>query len=162
MTMTLTMNFDIRPYEGAGPVTFGMNREEIHAVLGLPNVGRVKPDGTLVEWWDDFSIRYERDTHRMCEMEFTDRFTVHLDGIDLFHDPEALSKLVMADGAPMKGVGAIIFLKLGISTSPQLLDAADAGRTVCIFSRGTWDGVIHRLAPYEETLQTVGISPQPT
>jgi hypothetical protein len=158
MTMTMTMNFDIRPYEGAGPVTFAMNREEIHAVLGLPNVGRVKPDGTLVEWWDDFAIRYERDTRRMCEMEFTDRFAVHLDGIDLFHDPEALSKLVMADGAPMQGMGAIIFLNLGISTRPPLASPEDAGRTVCIFLRGTWDDVLHRLVPYEEQPLSAGIS----
>jgi hypothetical protein len=152
------MNFDIRPYEGAGPVNFGMNREEIHGLLGLPNLGWTMPNGTLVDSWNDFIIRYATDSQRASEIEFAETSGIRFDGIELFRDPNALSKLVTTDGAPLEGVGSIIFLSLGISTSANLVNPKAVERTVCVFSRGKWDRFLSRLVPYEAQPQPAEIS----
>lgn len=152
------MSFNIRSYEGVGPVNFGMNREEIHGLLGLPNLGWTMPNGTLVDSWSDFIIRYATDSQRVLEIEFSDTSELQLDGVDLFRDPEALSKLVLADGAPLQGAGSVIFLNLGLSTSLNLENPKAVERTVCVFSRGKWDRFLSRLVPYQAEPQPAGLS----
>jgi hypothetical protein len=143
------MKFDLRPYDGAGSVHFGMSRAEAHEKLGSPERSWSMRSGNTADSWPDFVIRYDKSSQELVELEFTDTATVEYDGIDLFRDPDAFSKLVNLDGAALKGTGTIILLKLGISMGENLRDPSSSDRTVCLFCRGRWDNAMNRLTPYQ-------------
>ena len=144
------MKFDLRPYDGAGSIRFGMSRAEVHEKQGSPERSWSMRSGNIAESWSDFVIRYDKKSQELIEVEFKDTATVEYEGIDLFRDPDAFSKLLNLDGAPFKGTGTIILLKLGISMGENLRDPSSSGRTICLFCRGLWDNAMSRLTPLEQ------------
>ena len=142
------MKFDLKPYEGAGPLRFSMSREEVHGLLGLPNRSWSMRSGNIAESWPEVVIRYEKETQRIIEMEFKSCAHVECHDINLFEDSDAFRKLVELDGAALQGTGTVVLLRLGISTGDDLGDPTSSDRTVCLFEHGLWDSAIARLTPY--------------
>ena len=153
------MKFDLRPYEGAGCVRFGMIRAEVHEKLGMPEQNWKMRSGNFAEAWSSFVMRYDKTSQELIEMVFTDKATVEYKGINLFLDPDAFAKLVNFDGEALKGTGTIILLKLGISMGENMCDLSSSERTICLFSRGCWDNALSRLKPYQPACENVGNPP---
>ena len=53
--------FDIQPYAGAFPITFGMHREEVHRLLGPPYASNPvwNKTGFAEHYQDGFNIGYD-------------------------------------------------------------------------------------------------------
>ncbi len=138
------MIFDVRPYEGVGPLVLGMSPEGVHAVLGAPLRSGVR-EGERVETYRDFTLAYSA-ANRLIEAAFSSPADVRFEDTNLFTAPDALARLVAADGAPLEGLGSIVFPALGVAVVD--FDSEQGGdRAVLVFERGRWDSITH-LKPY--------------
>ena len=122
-----------------------MTRFEIHLLHGAPKRAGRKPSGETSEYWEDFVVRYHKDTEKLVEIEFYDHASLGYQGLDIYSDVNAFEKLSAFDGNPLIGVGTVVFLKLGLAT--WNLQDVNGPRTVCLFCRGRWDNALARLTP---------------
>lgn len=143
------MKFNLEPYEGAGCIRFGMKRPQLHNLLVAPERSRKIRSGEIEDRWQDFMVRYSQDLEEVVEIAFKDIASIEFKGIDVFVDPDALRKLVSFDGDALLGTGTVVLLNLGIST--WNLDDLSSPRSLCLFCRGRWDNIKHRLTPYVMT-----------
>lgn len=139
------MIFDVRPYEGVGPLVLGMSPEDARTVVGAPLRSAIK-EGERVETYRDFTLAYSGD-NRLIEASFSAPTDVRFEGVNLFATPDVLATLVAADGAPLEGFGSIVFPALGLVVVDFDSDQ-ESDRTVQVFERGRWDSIAH-LKPYE-------------
>jgi hypothetical protein len=140
------MKFNLEPYEGAGCIRFGMKRPQLHKLLVAPERSRKMRSGEIEDRWQDYMVRYSQDAEEVVEIEFKDNASVECKGINVFTDPDAFRKLVSLDGEALLGTGTVVLLNLGIST--WNLDDLSSPRSLCLFCRGRWDDIKHRLTPY--------------
>jgi hypothetical protein len=132
------MVFDVRPYEGVGPLVLGMSPEDARAVVGAPLRSAIK-EGERVETYRAFTVVYSAD-NRLVEASFSAPADVRFRGLSLFSDPRALDVLVAADGGPLESVGFIVFPSIGIVLADFDSDQ-DSDRVVGVFEKGRWDAV---------------------
>lgn len=137
--------FDVRPYEGVGPLVLGMSPDEVHAVLGAP-VRSAISEGARNETYHHLSMAYSAGNEQLIEVAFGSRLDVQFQGVSLFTAPRAVDVLVAADGAPLEGLGFLVFLNLGIALADFDSDQEN-DRAVQVFQRGRWDA-IRSLKPY--------------
>ncbi|HWU52610.1 MAG TPA: hypothetical protein VN153_07310 [Tahibacter sp.] len=138
------MIFDVRPYEGVGPLVLGMSPEDVHAVMGTPLRSAVR-GGERIETYRDFTLAYSA-ANRLIEAVFSSSVDVRFENANLFTTPDALTRLVAADGAPLEGLGSIVFPALGVAVVDFDSDQ-ESDRAVQAFERGRWDSITH-LKPY--------------
>lgn len=139
--------FDIRPYDGAGPLVFGMSPAEVHASLGeQPRNTAWTKEGERDEDYPALSACYTKGTDALVEFALTSTLDVRFQGVSLFTAPNAVEILAAADGAPLEGLGSIVFLALGIAVIDFDSDQ-ESDRVVQVFQRGRWDAIKH-LKPY--------------
>lgn len=131
------IDFDIRSYEGVGPLTFGMTPEEVHAVVGEPRMQRPNPMGQRDERYAGFRVRYAADTDRVCEVTFSTACSVTFEGISLFSETTAVQQLAARDGQALQGLGYLVFPSLGIALADFDSDQ-ESDRAVTVFARGEW------------------------
>lgn len=129
--------FNILPFEGAGPVRFGMTPSEVHECIGEPSSVRTNRFGERDEEYFDVGAGYARSDETLIELGFVSSASVTFRGIDLFRDRRALSMLVEADGAPVQGLGFIVFPALGIALADFFSDQ-ECDRAITVFARGRW------------------------
>lgn len=142
--------FDIRPYDGAGPLVLGMSPAEVHASLGQqPRNTAWTKEGERDEDYPALSACYSKATDTLVEFALTSRLDVRFQGVNLFTTPAALGVLAAADGGPLEGLGSIVFPALGIAVIDFDSDQ-ESDRVVSIFQRGRWDAIKH-LKPYAPT-----------
>ncbi len=136
--------FEIRPFEGALPILFGMPRDEVHDILGSPEIlGTLRSIKSTSDDWMRYglNVRYHleggvahigfRPAH--CELRLADR-VIWTPGEDV--DPNWV--LLSLDPAPRELLGFLIFTKLGVTTAGY--HAGDASqRAIGVFSHGEWD-----------------------
>lgn len=137
--------FDIRPYHGVGPLGFGASSAEVHAVLGPPVRTRTS-NGERIDTFQGFTVAYSGETGQFVEAAFSSAMDVRFQGINLFTASVAVEMLTVADGAPMEGLGFIVFLNLGIALA-DFDSEQESDRAVQVFARGRWDS-IKSLKPY--------------
>lgn len=130
-------DFDIRPYEGVGPLAFGMTPEEVHAAGGEPRMQRPNPMGQRDERYAGFRVRYTADTDLMCEVTFSTDCSVSFEGISLFSDATAVQQLAERDAQATQGLGYIVFPILGIALADFDSDQ-ESDRAITVFARGEW------------------------
>lgn len=130
-------DFDIRPYEGVGPLAFGMTPEEVHALVGEPRMQRPNPLGQRDERYDGFRVRYAADTNLMCEVTFSTTCSVTLEGISLLADATAVQQLAERYGQALQGLGYIVFPNLGIALADFGSDQ-ETDNAVTVYARGEW------------------------
>lgn len=140
------MIFDVRPYEGVGPLALGMSPEDVHAVIGAPLRSAVR-EGERVETYREFTLAYS-SANRLIEAAFSSSAEVRFQDANLFTTPDALARLIAADGAPLEGLGSIVFPNLGVAVVDFDSDQ-ESDRAVQVFERGRWDSITH-LKPYGE------------
>jgi len=136
------VRFEIRPYIGALPIIFGMSRQDVHHLLGLPE--------SSVSIWDRSGV---------CEHYAQARYNVGYDnsgvvnhvgflpggaelsiqGIPLWtmeDQPDPNATLLALDPKPMECVGIWYFLELGVASTGYHDDDLYE-RAVTAFPRGT-------------------------
>jgi hypothetical protein len=136
--------FEIRPFEGALPIRFGMPRDEVHEILGSPEtLGTLRSIKATSDDWTRYglNVRYHleggvahigfRPGH--CVLRLADRVIWTPDEIV---DPNWT--LLSLDPAPKELLGFLIFMKLGVTTSGY--HNGDASQhALGVFSQGEWD-----------------------
>jgi hypothetical protein len=136
--------FDIEPSVGALPVRFGMHRDEVHALLGKPDVSRpVRCNTGIADYWRRSPVNVRYDTGGAVQhVGFVPGgFNLSLRGLrlwSLMEQPDPNPVLLRLDPTPLDCLGILVFPALGISTSGYH-DDDDAQRSVTISSTGTWD-----------------------
>lgn len=151
MEVTPGMRFDIEPYERAGPVAFGMPRDEVRRVLATPADAFRKAEDSR-EPSDDFPalgvVVFYRPPGRCQAVEFSGGGDAEpvVAGHTLLGRPYSEVHPWLADIDPdlRELVGTVVSLRLGVSlTAPGA--SADAGHpvaTVMAFERGYYGDLL--------------------
>ncbi len=151
-------SFDIRPYEGALPLTFGMSVDSVHGRLGTPErVSRIWDNTGHTHYWHNSCVNFAFDNDgRLKHCGFgPGAYTLSLNGTNIWlpdshADPNPI--LLSLDPQPLEYVGFLIFLQLGVTTTGYHDD--DPGQhAVTAFVRGDYDEMIPEatqpdLSPY--------------
>jgi len=131
------VSFEVRPFEGAGPLRFGMTSGEVHAHLGAPRIVRRNRRGELDEDYSVASAGYAGSDERLVEVAFTSAVSVTFGGANLFRDDDAVSVLVGLDGGPLAGLDIIVFPSLGIALADYFSEQ-ESDRVITVFAKGRW------------------------
>jgi hypothetical protein len=141
--------FDIRPYEGVGPLRFGMTPDEVEQLLGKPN--RVKKSffGERTEHREANGLvaTFDKGADKLIEVGFSPNIAgLHYANWYLFigNPRDTLHELAKYDTTIYEMLGFIIMLKLGITlTGFQTGEQSDMAVTV--FAMGRWDSDIPKM-----------------
>ncbi len=148
----MSMRFDIHPYVGALPITFGMTREQVYRFLGPPESSHATWDGSGV------SEHYNRARYNIA---YTNGGAVNHLGfspggaelailgqpiwtVDEHPDPNPI--LLGLDSDPMAFVGFWFFLAIGV-TSTGYHDDDPTQWAVTVFPYGSTDAVLTDATP---------------
>lgn len=141
------MIWEIKPFEGVGPIRFGMSASEVEAVIGPPD-SRRKGDDT--EYRGDRAPIVSYDDGKVTEIEcyYDIEGGVTLDGLDLFGriGLEVMRELERRNGGALESVGMVLFEDLGITTG-RLDQSGREDNSVTAFARGLWAGRTGRMKP---------------
>lgn len=136
------VRFDIRPYVGALPITFGMGREQVHVLLGPPETSHPIWDGSGVSEHYN-SARYNvgyTNAGMVNHLGFSPGgAALSILGQTLWtadDHPDPNPVLLTLDPAPLECVGFWFFLAIGV-TSTGYHDDDPSQRAVTVFVRGS-------------------------
>lgn len=137
--------FEVRPYQGAGSIDFGMTQEQVRQILGVPKLMRKN-------WLKETELIYPScnvcfgNNDQVTEISFHREAGVTLDGMDIM-GAEGRTFLLGRCKEKYVGVGFIVLLDLGIyiGEDPQGADA----RFVTIFAKGRMDQFVKRFKRLE-------------
>ena len=136
--------FEIRPFEGALPIRFGMSREEVHDILGSPEtLGSLRSIKATNDEWSRYglNVRYHLEggvahigfRSGQCELRLAD-CVIWTPGEEI--DPNWT--LLSLDPAPRELLGFLIFTTLGVTTTGY--HNGDLSQCALgVFSQGEWD-----------------------
>jgi hypothetical protein len=130
--------FEIKPYEGAGSVRFGMTAPEVTSALGEPRRKGANRKGEPDWSYGDYSIRFSKAEGALVEIGFLKSATVLFEGIDVFRDPDCFARIVARDRDVFEFYGFLVFFGLGI-TLTGFHDNDEAQKALTVFQRGRWD-----------------------
>jgi hypothetical protein len=134
------MQFDIQPYVGALPITFGMPRAEVHRLLGPPESSHPIWNGSGV------AEHYSRARYNVgyTSAGVVDHLGFSPGGAELFFQgrplwtaeaqPDPNPLLLELDPEPVEFVGFWFFLAIGV-TSTGYHDDDPAQRAIAVFPR---------------------------
>ncbi|QJQ02851.1 hypothetical protein C798_22245 [Herbaspirillum rubrisubalbicans Os34] len=134
----------ITSYVGVGPLKFGMNRDEVHKILGAPS--STKKSRFFEEsrdFWRErgLQLTFSDTGDGLVEIGLSPNLpNVQFNGLKLFEvsGTDAFKVLHDWDDAPLARTGASIFLKLGLAVHGFLEDYDD-DKAVAAFANGRWD-----------------------
>lgn len=138
------LSFDIRPYTGALPLSFGISRAEVHRVLGTPQVASPPlAHRGYSDSWDDGNIQIGYDANlAVNHIGFgPGEFALSLCGSPLWttdEHPDPISALLQQDPDPWETLGFLVFDRIGITTTGYH-DQDDNDLSLCLYPRGKWD-----------------------
>lgn len=135
----------LTPYEGAGPIVFGMNAEEVVASIGSPKSSIKNRRGETVFRYEERNITLSNEG--VVEVELLQESDTYLCDVAVFSDPNALRKLCVLDGAPKECLGAVILMNLGVSVT-GLHNQDDSQTSISLFVRGRFDVLRSQMEPY--------------
>ena len=143
------MKYNIDPLVGVGPLKFGMSIDDVEALLGAAthiskapfNLGTCRDYGPISLGFDNEN----KLIHAGFGLDF--QGTLEYAGVDLFHDPSALNKLVELDGSPKSWVGSVMLMNLGMQLGGYHT-TADEGKTVSLFPAGRYDDKVPRFEEF--------------
>ncbi len=150
------MRFDIQPYVGAIPISFGMTRAEVHRLLGPPETSQPVWDGSGV------SEHYNRSRYNVgyTNAGVVDHVGFSPTGAELSlqgrplwtakGQPDPNPRLLALDPAPVEVVGFWFFLAVGVTTIGYH-DDDPAQLAVCVFPRGKNADLLAQATPADTT-----------
>jgi hypothetical protein len=155
------MRFDVRPFEGALPVRFGMRREEVRRLLGPQGESVQLHGGTgsadlfpragCNVGYDPSGVVNEVVIHPGAEALAIGGHPVWADGVAA--DPYRV--LLGLDPAPVECVGNWYFGRLGVSTTGYH-DDDSPHRAVRVWPRGTRDEPLVEATPADTSKYQAG------
>ncbi len=160
------MNWEVFPYQGLGPLHFGMTPEEVGSydeLIGSVTDRVVEFDGSINEHRgiEAPTCNYEHDRLVGIGTDFQVP-NVQFAGFDFYREEPVVvvQRLVEANGGAHSGLGFLVFLKLGIALTGFLDDegrrclalkelALGDERAVSVFRRGLYDPFMDELEPIQ-------------
>lgn len=155
------MKWDIRPYNGMGPLVFGMKPEEVAAVpgMGAPVHSDIQFDGSVTEFraidvpmcnYLNGGLSAIDTSRRVVDVWFGDMNLYETDPLDV------LKGLERASGRVLSGLGTILFIGIGLNVEgfyyadtnnlyDPLTDQDDRG--VAAFQPGAFDALLTEYKP---------------
>jgi hypothetical protein len=142
------LTFDIEPYVGALPISFGMDRAKVHTLLGTTRVAGkwdAKDPGSASDSFGkllEINVGYDND-RRVDHVGFSpgDFFALSLLGSAIWtpsEHPDPNPVLLRFDPAPLERLGFLVFTRLGVTTTGYH-DDDKAQYALTVFPRGEWD-----------------------
>ncbi|MDR9837577.1 hypothetical protein [Herbaspirillum huttiense] len=134
----------ITSYVGVGPLRFGMNRCEVHQILGTPlSTKKSRFFDESRDYWNEngLQLTFSETDDGLLEIGLSPNLpNVQLNGLKLFEVPGAYAFKVLHewDSAPLSKTGTSIFLKLGLAAGGFLYED-DSDKSVTVFAKGRWD-----------------------
>jgi hypothetical protein len=135
----------LKPYEGAGPIVFGMNAGEVATLIGSPRSSAKNRRGETVLRYEKMHITLSNEG--VVEVELLPESGAYLSDVEVFSDPHALRKLCALDGAPKECLGAVILMNLGASVT-GLHNQEDNQKSISVFARGRFDVLRSQMEPF--------------
>jgi hypothetical protein len=138
-------SFDIHPYLGALPITFGMTRAEVHALLGAPEVS-FPPSA----WFNGISDSWEGGNPSIGydEQETVNHigfgpgdFSLLLAGSPLWpasEHPDPNPALLRLDPSPIEALGDLMFDRIGVTTTGYH-DEDEDSLAIAVYPQGAKD-----------------------
>lgn len=143
-------DFDIKPYIGVGPLTFGMSPQEVADLIGPPERVLRNRKGGREEYREGIKVTYSPSAEEATDFVLFPPATARYKGLDLLSHPDPLSVLVADDQSPREGMGITVFLDLGV-TATGLNEHDSSDKTITAFARGRWDALKDQLHPLKRT-----------
>ncbi len=132
--------FEIRPFDGVGPLSFGFTADEVVSAVGPPLKRLKNWKGKYEEFRDGFKTCYD-DHGCLVEVVLFPPSSAILAGRDLFALQDPVSELRKLDNHPYQSVGISVFLRLGVSVT-GFETGEDSEKAIGAFARGRWDTII--------------------
>lgn len=144
--------FDIKPYEGAGKIRFGMSPEDVNISLGPPEDTDINMFNEIKESRQDGGLNtvYSQKDRRLVEIGFSPNIL----GLTFKDTPVFVGRplkvykdFLKEDNEPYESVGFIVLFKIGV-TLTGFHDNSPDDRAVTLFQKGRWDPYKTDLKPY--------------
>jgi hypothetical protein len=152
------MTWTIVPLKGLGALQFDMSRRAVEGILGQPQKQKKSFTGSVREMRGVVFpiLTYEED--RLVEIELRPEVPGVMFGtMDIFRsDPfQVLQELHLANNGALAGLGAVLFLNLGINTTGfvdlktlRFRDTPDE-RSVTVSRKGQFDSLLENFSPWK-------------
>ncbi|MFA5539382.1 MAG: hypothetical protein WCZ72_03685 [Gemmobacter sp.] len=156
------MEWDIRPYDGLGPLRLGMSPAEVAALpeMGAPEAVDTAFDGSVVEFRGLFRPACNFAGGRLVVIDTGWRVQgVRFGGAELYRlDPaEAMRLLERAAGGASLDMGTVFFMAIGVNASGFWLEQerrfrdpvrdGQDDRGIAVFARGVFDEFLPEHQP---------------
>ena len=128
--------FEVTPNVSIGPLSFGMEYDEVKSILGIPVSEEENRFGEKVMRYDGFGVTVS--DAGVVEAYFLPDTEVTISHIEIYKDPHAFQRLCALDGAPKKILGFIVLMKLGL-TLTGFHDGDQSQQAITAFAKGRWD-----------------------
>jgi hypothetical protein len=135
---------EIRPYEGVGPIRFGMSPTEAVEHLGQPPAISTNRSSETVQRYPTMLLTY--DAEGLAEVGLFPESEARLGSVNPL-DREGFASLVAQDGAAQEVLGFIVLLNLGITVT-GVHDHDRHQRAVTAFRKGRWERVHASMKPF--------------
>ncbi|WJH38385.1 hypothetical protein N7E02_07015 (plasmid) [Aliirhizobium terrae] len=135
------MDWEIIPFEGMGPIRFGMSPEQVSGLIGEPESEDDEDDGSLREYRSVELPIISYENGHVSEIEaFYDVKGVSFRTRDIFsgNGLETMQFLERENGGAEINVGIVLYDNIGI-TCGRLDEGARGDHSVTAFARGLWD-----------------------
>ncbi len=150
--MDVTSDFELFPYVGAGPLTFGMSPGQVAHALGAPDSAGVNHLGQRVEHRSFMTVGYTASVDgELNHIGFGGQMTgVRHSDLKVFDSQhgQVLRALCVEDGNPYVYLGFIVLLNLGFALT-GFHDNDEDQLAITLFPKGAWDGRLHKLKPFQ-------------
>jgi hypothetical protein len=137
------MQFELTPYERAGPLMFGMNISQVESALGAPlRVGKSRKGDPRVHY-QDCTLAFDK-LEKLVEITFVPSASLLVEGIDLFKSPEPLKRLRQFESSPLELAGILFFPMFGLTLSGF---HTQEEKTATALARGRIDRLLPNFRP---------------
>lgn len=138
--------YTIQPFSGPLPLQFGMTPDEISVLAKPPYLVYTGPFGNRIESREGIVLAYDLHTVKLNEAVVS-AGPLMFHGIDIFTLDDAISYFCNYDSRPLKGVGMIFFVKIGVRLSGFLGDETEE-KSVGLTKEGHWDEYLLEFVDY--------------
>ena len=145
------MEFELKPYIGALPITFDMGAAEVEKCIG-PAKSAITVGGELDEFRKSKQLPamplhvFYSETGKVVEIGFNKGSVLKYKGVDLFKEKNTI-RLLAADDQAKENKGTIVFLKFGVAM--RGFHDPVTKKDIVVFCRGRWDFLVSKLVNFE-------------
>lgn len=137
--------FTIESYVGALPVRFGMQPDEVEAVLGEPQRKSRNFRKEMTYDYENVNVGFDM-SNSVAHIGFVPGANVAYDGQPLFSQ-DVFHRLVRLDSEAKEVVGFVVLLKLGIAFT-GFHDGDESQKAVSVFVEGAYDELSWKMKDF--------------